>query len=142
MLIVLDTSVLYAGLRSAQGASRVILESLATGRLTTVLTPALFLEYEERLLGDPVLHAFGLTDKNLIEVLDDIAALSHRVHVDIRWRPVSAAPDDDMVIECAVNGQAEVLLTFNKRDLYVAHERFGISVLTPREFLAQFGSAV
>lgn len=142
MLIVLDTSVFYAGLRSAQGASRVILELLAAGRLTAVLTPALFLEYEERLLGDPALYAVGLTDQSLIEMLDDLAALSHRIRIDIRWRPVSADPDDDMVIECAVNGQADVLLTFNKRDLYVAYERFGIPVLTPREFLAQFGRLV
>lgn len=139
MFIVLDTSVLYAGLRSTQGASRVILESLAAGQLTTVLTPALFLEYEERLLGDPVLHDLGLTDQSLVELLDDIAARSYRVRIDIRWRPVSVDPDDDMVIECAVNGQADVLLTFNKRDLHIAYDQFGIPVLTPREFLSQFG---
>lgn len=140
MRIVLDTNVLYAGLRSPQGASRVILELLADRKLTTVLTPALFLEYEERLLGDSALHALGLTDQLLRHVLDELAALSLRVRVDIRWRPVSADPDDDMVIECAVNGQAAMIMTFNTRDLHVAYDRFGIPVLTPPEFLLQFGS--
>jgi putative PIN family toxin of toxin-antitoxin system len=140
MRIVLDTNILYAGLRSALGASRVILELLVAQKLTTVLTPALFLEYEERLIGDPALHALGLTDQDLSAVLDEFAALSRRVRIDIRWRPMSADPDDDMVIECAVNGQADSIITFNTRDLRVASDRFGILVLTPREFLAQFGS--
>ena len=136
----MDTNVLYAGLRSPQGASRVILELLAAQKLAPILTPALFLEYEERLIGDPALHALGLTDPLLIQVLDELAALSLRIRVDIRWRPVSADPDDDMVIESAVNGQAAVILTFNTRDLNVAYERFGIPVFTPREVLLQFGS--
>ena len=140
MRIILDTNVLYAGLRSPQGASQVILELLADQKLTTVLTPALFLEYEERLLGDSALHALGLTDEILVDVLDELAALSLRVRVDIRWRLVSADPDDDMVIECAVNGQAAVIMTFNVRDLKVADDRFGIPVLTPREFFLQVGS--
>ena len=62
------------------------------------------------------------------------------MRVDIRWRPVSPDPDDDMVIECAVNGQAKVLITFNTRDLYVVEQRFGIAVLTPRKFLQRYES--
>ena len=142
MRIVLDTNILYAALRSPQGASRVILELVVGQKLTMVLTPALFLEYEERLIGDPALHALALTDQDLINVLDEIAALSMRIRIDIRWRSVSVDPDDDMVIECAVNGQADLISTFHTRDLRVAYDRFGILVLTPREFLAQFGNPV
>ncbi len=101
----LDTNTLYAGIRSSRGASRVIVELITEGRLVAVLTPALFLEYEERLRGDVALHALGLTDAELSAFLDEMAAKSHRVRVDIRWRPVSPDPDDDMVIECAVNGR-------------------------------------
>lgn len=53
--IVLDTSTLYAGIRSSRGASRVILELVADDKIEAVITPALFLEYEERLRGDPAL---------------------------------------------------------------------------------------
>jgi putative PIN family toxin of toxin-antitoxin system len=139
MRIVLDTSVLYAGIRSSRGASRVILELLADGYVAAVLTPALFLEYEERLRGDPALLALGLSDEDLVAFLDEFAARSVRVRVDIRWRPVSPDPDDDMVIECAVNGGAEMIITFNTRDLRRAHDLFGIMVLTPAEFLSRFG---
>jgi hypothetical protein len=71
-----------------------------------------------------------LTDQDLINVLDELATLSRRIRIDIRWRPVSADPDDDMVIECAVNGQADLIIAFNTRDLRVAYDRFGILVLT------------
>jgi putative PIN family toxin of toxin-antitoxin system len=138
--VVLDTNTLYAGIRSSRGASRVIVELITEDWLVAVLTPALFLEYEERLRGDVALHALGLTDAELSAFLDEMAAKSHCVRVDIRWRPVSPDPDDDMVIECAVNGRADVLITFNIRDLRVAQERFGIFVLTPREFLRRYGS--
>ena len=52
-----------------------------------------------------------------------------------RWRPFLADPDDEMVLELAVACAATHLVTFNKRD-FAGAERFGISVLTPGEFLA------
>ena len=139
MRIVLDTNVLYAGIRSSLGASRILLELLMEGYLTAVLSPALFLEYEERLCGDATLHELELTDDDLVAFLDELASRSIRVRNHWLWRPVSSDPDDDMVIECAVNGYAEVLVTFNTRDLQPAHDLFGILVLTPAAFLARFG---
>src|SRR5262249_54960480 len=130
---------LYAGIRSSRGASRIILELVADSVIEPVITPALFLEYEERLRGAPELQALGLTDNELMAFLDELAAKSYRIRVDVRWRPVSPDPDDDMVIECVVNGGADMIVTFNTRDLKPAHDVFGIMVLTPRQFLARFG---
>lgn len=117
-----------------------ILDLVAEGLVEAVITPALFLEYEERLRGDPELQTLGVTDNDLTAFLDELAAKSYRTPVNVRWRPVSPDPDDDMVIECAVNGGAEVIVTFNIRDLRPASDLFGIIVLTPREFLSRFGS--
>jgi hypothetical protein len=47
-----------------------------------------------------------------------------------------------MVIECAVNGGAEVIVTFNTCDVQPAHDRFGILVLIPAAFLTRFGRQV
>jgi len=131
--------VLYAGIRSPRGAARIILELIEERKVEPVITPALFLEYEERLRGDPALQALGLTDQELIAFLDEFAGKSRRVRVDVRWRPVSPDPDDDMVIECAINGGAEMIVTFNTRDLAPAQDLFCITVLTPRAFLTLFG---
>jgi predicted nucleic acid-binding protein len=39
-----------------------------------------------------------------------------------------------MVLETAVNGQAELLITHNERD-FVGAEAFGVTVLSPARFL-------
>jgi predicted nucleic acid-binding protein len=53
--------------------------------------------------------------------------------VDVRygWRPQLADPDDEMVLDAAVNGRADVLVTHNIRDFLQAAPHFGLSVLRP-----------
>jgi predicted nucleic acid-binding protein len=43
--------------------------------------------------------------------------------------------DDEMVLEAAINGQAEAIVTHNRRDFERAAKRFGIEVLSPAELL-------
>jgi predicted nucleic acid-binding protein len=43
--------------------------------------------------------------------------------------------DDEMVLEAAINGRADAIVTHNKRDFVPATERFGIEVLSPAELL-------
>jgi predicted nucleic acid-binding protein len=45
-------------------------------------------------------------------------------------------PDDDMVLEAAVNGRAEAVATFNARDFAGVVEEFGIELLTPVAILS------
>ena len=47
--------------------------------------------------------------------------------------------DDDMVLEVAVNGQADAIVTFNRRDFWPATERFGIEVLLPGAAIERLG---
>jgi predicted nucleic acid-binding protein len=49
------------------------------------------------------------------------------------WRPTFSDADDEMVLETAVNGRAEEIVTFNPRDFAVSPEQFGIGVLLPGE---------
>jgi predicted nucleic acid-binding protein len=45
--------------------------------------------------------------------------------------------DDDMVLETAVNGRADLLVTVNRRDFVPGATRFGIRVVSPAQALAQ-----
>jgi predicted nucleic acid-binding protein len=47
-------------------------------------------------------------------------------------------PKDDPVLEWAVAGNGEGIVTFNARD-FAGVERFGLWIMTPREFLARIG---
>lgn len=68
-------------------------------------------------------------------MLDGLAAMGRRVRLAFRWTPALPDPNDDMVLETAVNGQAHAIITFNERDFNPAAARFGCRVIRPGEFL-------
>jgi putative PIN family toxin of toxin-antitoxin system len=133
--IVLDTSVVVAGLRTRLGASNAVLRLVANRHLTALATPPLFLEYEEVLKRAEQRLAHGLTPEEVDEFLGEFAALIEPVELHFRWRPQVPDPGDEMVLEAAINGDAEALVTYNTTDFAAAGERFGIAVLRPGEVL-------
>jgi hypothetical protein len=65
--------------------------------------------------------------------LDALIALAEPVETHFMWRPQLRDPGDEMVLEAAVNGGADALVTFNGRDFGIAPSLFGVEVLLPRE---------
>jgi predicted nucleic acid-binding protein len=51
------------------------------------------------------------------------------------WRPQLRDPADEHVLEAAVNGGADGLVTFNHRHFQVAARKFGIVTLKPGDAL-------
>jgi predicted nucleic acid-binding protein len=49
-------------------------------------------------------------------------------------------PDDDLVLETAVNSHAEVVITFNRRHFEPAAARFGIEIVSPVEAVRRLES--
>ncbi len=133
--VVLDTSVVVAALRTRLGAANAVLRLVANHRLVALATPPLFLEYEEVLLRPEQRLAHGLTLEEIEEFLAELAALVEPVELHFRWRPQSSDTNDEMVIEAAVNGRADALVTYNVKDFVLPCQRFGIAVLTPPDVL-------
>ncbi|HEX4008147.1 MAG TPA: putative toxin-antitoxin system toxin component, PIN family [Acidobacteriaceae bacterium] len=131
--MVLDTSVMVAALRSNAGASRVVLEAAFAGKLTPLLSVPLMLEYEAVITRSEHLAASGLTIAEVNGILDGLAAVSEPVRLAFHWRPMLRDANDDMVLEVAVNGGADGLVTFNERDFSMATKEFRIRILSPRE---------
>lgn len=92
----------------------------------------LLLEYEAVLSRDGQLAATGLTLERLSEFLDYLVLLAEPVRLHYLWRPQLNDVADEMVLEAAINGQADCIVTFNTRD-FTAARRFGIEVVTPAE---------
>lgn len=135
MRIVLDTSVLVAALRSRSGAGNAILRLVAERRVVLLATPPLFLEYEEVLMRAEHRLVHRLSPQELDGFLQELAALIEPVELHFRWRPQVHDSNDEMVLETAINGEAEALVTYNTGDFTTGAERFGLPVLTPGEFL-------
>src|SRR5207237_4575099 len=122
--IVLDTSAVVAGLRTRLGAGNAILRLVARRRLVLLATPPLFLEYEDVLKRPEHQLIHGLAPEAVDEFLAELAALIEPVEVHFQWRPQSRDPNDEMVLEAAINGQADALVTYNLKDFAEAGERF------------------
>lgn len=102
-------------------------------------TPALFLEYEDVLKRPEQREASGLSLAEVNAALTALAALTEPVEVRFTWRPQLADPGDEMVLEAAVNGQADALVTHNLADFALAAPRFGLMLLRPGELLERIG---
>jgi putative PIN family toxin of toxin-antitoxin system len=131
MRLVLDTNVLIAAFRSRAGASAEVVRLIRRGELTMIATVALFLEYEAVLTRPEHLGRAEMTAAEAETALDVLAAVVEPIEPHFLWRPRLRDPDDDMVLEAAVNGRADAIVTFNARDFTGVVGEFGIELLTP-----------
>ena len=136
MRAVLDTSILVAGLRSREGASFVLLGMVARRAVVPLATIALFLEYEDVLKRAEQREASGMTMDMIDRFLGGLASVAEPVDVHLRWRPQLRDAGDELVLEAAVNGRADALVTHNVRDFRDSAPRFGLRVARPGEVLA------
>ncbi|HEX7760395.1 MAG TPA: putative toxin-antitoxin system toxin component, PIN family [Caulobacteraceae bacterium] len=136
--LVLDTSILVAALRSRTGASNALLRRVATEQLRPLATQALFLEYEDVLKRPEQRLAHGLSLAAVDGFLAALASACEPVDVHFRWRPQLKDPADEMVLEAAVNGRADALVTHNVRDFLPAANHFGLRIVKPGELIREF----
>jgi predicted nucleic acid-binding protein len=59
------------------------------------------------------------------------------VQIRFRYRPQLRDPNDELVLEAALNGAAEAIVTHNVRDFLPAASSFGIAIFTPGRMIKQ-----
>jgi putative PIN family toxin of toxin-antitoxin system len=130
--VVLDTNILVAALRSRNGASFQLLCLLRASRFEVAVSVPLAFQYEAVL----VRHAkeLGLSQQEAIGLVDYFCQVGHKQEIHFLWRPTLSDPGDEFVLELAVAAGCEIIVTHNTKDFRGA-ERFGISVITPGDFL-------
>ena len=120
-------------MRSPTGGAAALLRLLDRGLGTLLLSVALAIEYDATCQLAEHRLAAGLDEAEVGLFLDAIVDIAEPVETYFRWRPQLHDPGDEMVLETAVNGRAQALVTFNRRDYGAAPARFGIDVLNPGE---------
>jgi predicted nucleic acid-binding protein len=122
-------------MRSPGGGSAELIRRIDAGRAIAILSVALALEYEATCMLAEHRLAAGLSAREAALFVDGLIALAEPVLTFFRWRPQLNDPGDELVLEAAVNGRADAIVTFNEKDLRRARERFGIEVMRPAEAL-------
>ncbi len=131
---VLDTNVIISALISDKGAPRRIFEAWLAGRFTLVTSPSVIAEADRALHYHKIRHVYGLSEE---EIATAIALLwshgqltSDAYHIE----RAAADPDDDKFLACALEAEAEFLVT-GDNDLLTLGAYRGIPIVRPAEFL-------
>lgn len=132
----MDTNVLLSALRSKRGPAFAMLSLVGTGKFDINLSVPLVLEYEQVARRSRWQNKPSWSEvSDILDYLCEVGC-KHRIH--FLWRPRERDPKDDMVLEVAVAGQCDYIVTYNKKD-FAGAESFGLELLTPKEFLAKIG---
>ena len=97
----------------------------------------LVVEYEAVLLRH--LHG-GLVLGDVEAFIDYLCHVARKQDIFFLWRPFLRDPDDDMLVELAIAGQCQGIVTHNVRD-FAGIEKLGLRLFTPAEFLMKIRGA-
>ncbi len=137
--IVIDTNVIVSALKSKNGFSFKLLSSINDERFQVSISVPLILEYEDAIKREK--SRIGLEKVNLEAVLDYICLIGKQREIYYLWRPFLKDPKDDLILELAVESESDFIISFNKND-FEGITKFGLKVLTPKEFLMLLGDKI
>jgi putative PIN family toxin of toxin-antitoxin system len=138
--IVFDTDVIVAAMRSPTGASAALLMAVRRGKIRMLANVALALEYEATCRRAEHGVAAGLSPAQVSIFIDAVIAMAEPVETHFLWRPQLRDPGDELVLEAAVNGQANAIVTFNQKDFGEIPMKFSVEVLAPVDVLGRIKS--
>ena len=130
--VVIDTNVIVSALRSRNGASFKLISLLENERFNINISVPLLLEYESILIRN--LKNLSLSKKDVEIFLDYICSIGNKFDIFYLWRPFLKDPKDDFILELAYTSGSNFIISYNKKD-FKGIGKFGIKVLTPKEFL-------
>jgi putative PIN family toxin of toxin-antitoxin system len=128
--VVIDTNVLFEGLTQQGGAAGLVVDAWLEGWVVVCLSNALAYEYEEVLSRKLSAGRWQEIRQVLALLIEDVQFID----IYFSWRPSSPDAGDELVIDCAMNGNA-IVITSNVRDFRNAQDSLGLRVMTPVEFV-------
>jgi predicted nucleic acid-binding protein len=137
LTLIIDGNVAASAFRGRSGASFALVELVRREWVRMLATPPLFLEYEDVLKRPAQLAVSRLSLADVDAALDALAALIESAEAQLSWRPQLPDPDVEMVLEAAINGRADSLVTYNVADFRVAVARFGVRLARPADIIRE-----
>jgi len=127
--VVADTNVLVSALLFGGPPEQIVLAGLR-GEIQLLTSIPLLKELERVLKGKFKLNLHLV--RNIIEEIKEVAEL---VEISSHINVISYPDDDNRVLECAVDGKAEFIVTGDTKHILPLKEFRGTKILSPSEFL-------
>jgi len=136
MKVVIDTSVFVSALLGPKGPSREILRLCFDGKYTPLMGNALFCEYEDVTKRENISSKCILTKQEIETLLHSFFNISNWIPIYYLWRPNLKDECDNHLIELAIAGNAQIIVTNNIKDFKNSELFFPqLSILTPAQLL-------
>jgi putative PIN family toxin of toxin-antitoxin system len=137
MRIVVDTNVFIGACLGSFSCSGVLTACLK-GQATALMGTALLTEYEAVLNRRKLIERSALSQAEQNELLDIVLARCQWVRIYYGWRPNLPDEADNHLMELAIAGAAQAIVSRNSRDLSSSELLFpAIAILSPEAFLTQ-----
>jgi predicted nucleic acid-binding protein len=135
--IVVDTNVFIGAILSPAGENRQVLRACLLGRARPLMGAALFHEYEDLLGRAALMIKSPLTPRERDTLLAAFLSAAEWFKVYFLWRPNLPDEADNHLIELALAGSAQSIVSHNLGDLQQGELRFpSLRIQSPRQFLA------
>lgn len=137
MKAVIDTNV-FVGACIGQGACRFVIAACLEERLTPLMGVALFAEYEDVMSRTDLFVRSRLDAAERDELLDIFMSVCRWTRIYYGWRPNLRDEGDNHLVELAIAGGAEYIITRNIRDVARMELLFpGLKVVCPEAILKE-----
>ena len=127
MVITFDTNVLLSATLWDGSVAQKLLFDLIRQGIKIYSTTEILSEYQEILKRD-----FDFSDKEISEIMEKVLVFVTLVNPKTKVNVVKDDPDDDVIIECALESESEYIITYDKHLLNLKEYR-GIQIIRPEE---------
>lgn len=127
--VVLDTNVYVSGL-NFRGAPRELLDWMRRGVMEVVISPFILEELRTVLRED-----FEWGEERIDQAIQLIRSNAEEVHPKTRLLVIQGKENDNRILECAVEGKVNYLISGDKRHLLPLKAYEGIQIIAPADFL-------
>lgn len=124
MKVVVDTNIMVSALLSGGGAPRDVLRLCLEEKIAPIFGTTLFAEYEDVLAREDLFVRSPLSASERNTLFDAIVSVGDWISVYYLWRSNLRNEDDNHLVELAIAGGAEWIITANLKDFREAELRF------------------
>ena len=124
-LLVLDTNVLISAVLFG-GTPEAIINLCRSGKTQLVTSDALLVE-----LSGVLRKKFGMESRQVVAIVEELRSVAMVVVPATTVNVIKGDPDDNRVLECAVEAGADFIVSGDTRHLLPLREHDGIPIVSP-----------